>query len=369
MGSRIGDGTTTTRRRAPWWVATGVAVLALGAVGAVLMLRDDEPVAAAADDALPTVPVTRADLSSVTEVDGVLGYEGTSSVLGPEEGRITWLPGVGAVVERGAAVYGVDGHAVPLLYGTTPFWRTLGRGMTSGDDVLELEQNLAALGYAPALTVDRVFTAATGAAIRRWQHDLGVPATAVLAATDAVVLPGPARVTGLTAVLGGPADGTVLTTSGTTRQVTVKLPVSSQETAATGAAVRIELPGGAATTGHIVSVGTVATSERTNAQAQTGEGTESATITVTITLDSPSDAGTLDGAPVTVGFTSVSREDVLAVPVDALLAKADGTYLVNVVDGAGTVREVPVGLGIFDEDRVEVTGDLAEGARVQVPRR
>jgi hypothetical protein len=28
---------------------------------------------------------------------------------------------------------------------------------------------------------------------------------------------------------------------------------------------------------------------------------------------------------------------------------------------------VPVGLGIFDGDDVEVTGDLTEGARVQVP--
>jgi hypothetical protein len=160
----------------------------------------------------------------------------------------------------------------------------------------------------------------------------------------------------------------VLTASGTTRLVTVKLPVSSQEIAKQGAGVRIELPGGRSTTGHVASVGTVATAEKTDAQSQTGESTESATITVSIALDKPADAGALDGAPVTVGFTSLEHKDVLSVPVDALLAAADGTYSVNVVDDAGKVTSVPVRLGVFDGDDVEVTGDLAASAKVQVPR-
>lgn len=356
------------RRRRLWLVGGAVVVLAVGTAGTVYALRDDDQAAASTDTALPTAPVTRTDLSSATQVDGSLGYGDSYTVLGSDPGRITWLPALGKVIVRGKAVYGVDGHPVPLFYGAMPFWRTLESGMTSGNDVLELERNLTALGYGSGLAVDRTLTSATRSAIKEWQDDLRASQTGTVSPTDVVMLPGPIRVTSLTAVPGGPASGTVLTASGTTRQVTVKLPVSLQEIAKKGAEVRIELPGGKSTTGHVSSVGTVATAEETNAQSQTGEGTESATITVSITLDKSSDAGTLDGAPVTVGFTSVEHEDVLSVPVNALLAAADGSYSVNVVDDAGRVTSVPVKLGIFDGDNVEVTGKLTEGAKVQVPR-
>jgi peptidoglycan hydrolase-like protein with peptidoglycan-binding domain len=355
------------RRRRLCLVAGGVAVLAACAVGTAYALRDDDRAVASTGTALPTAPVKRTDLSSASQADGSLGYADSYTVLGSGSGRITWLPALGKVIVRGRAVYRADGHAVPLLYGPTPFWRTLASGTSSGYDVLELERNLTALGYGSGLTVDRTFTSATRSAIREWQADLGVARTGTVSPADVVVLPGPIRVTAVTALPSGPAAGTVLTASGTRRQVTVKLPVSDQEIAEKGAGVRIELPGGKSTTGHVAEVGTVATADKTNAQSQTGESTESATITVSITLDRPSDAGTLDGAPVTVGFTSAEHDDVLSVPVDALLAAADGSYSVNVVDAAGKVTPVPVGLGIFDGDDVEVTGDLTEGARVQVP--
>jgi peptidoglycan hydrolase-like protein with peptidoglycan-binding domain len=356
------------RRRKLWLVAGGVAVLAIGAAATVYAVRDDDTTASTTDTTLPTALVTRTDLSSATQVDGSLGYGDSYTVLGSGEGRITWLPALGKVIVRGKAVYRVDGRSVPLLYGPTPFWRSLESGVTSGGDVLELEQNLKALGYGKSLTVDRTFTSATRSAVREWQDDLGVTKTGTVSPTDVVVLPGPIRVTDLAAVPSGPSGGTVLTASGTSRQVTVKLPVASQAIAKKGAQVRIELPGGKATTGHVSTVGTVAVAEKTNAQAQTGEGTESATITVSITLDKSAEAGTLDGAPVTVGFTSTEHKDVLSVPVNALLAAADGSYLVNVVNATGQVSSVPVKLGIFDGDNVEVTGNLAEGAKVQVPR-
>jgi multidrug efflux pump subunit AcrA (membrane-fusion protein) len=88
---------------------------------------------------------------------------------------------------------------------------------------------------------------------------------------------------------------------------------------------------------------------------------------VTITLADKGGAATLDGAPVTVGFSSSERRNVLAVPINALLASTGTDYSVRVVDADGTVRPVPVRLGIFDGDDVEVTGDLAEGMKVQVP--
>jgi membrane fusion protein, multidrug efflux system len=70
---------------------------------------------------------------------------------------------------------------------------------------------------------------------------------------------------------------------------------------------------------------------------------------------------------VDVAFTASKRENVLTVPVSALLALAEGGYAVQVVDG-GTTRIVGVQTGLFAGGRVEVTGDgLSEGQTVGVP--
>ncbi|GLW10134.1 peptidoglycan-binding protein [Microtetraspora sp. NBRC 13810] len=344
----------------------GVALLVAGLAGGMYVLRGVESPPPPSGPALPTAPVVRTDMVDVRDVDGTLGYAGDFTVLGGG-GRITWLPDPGDVIRRGERVYGVDGHAVPLFYGATPFWRDLRQGM-SGRDVLQLERNLDALGYGDDMTVDRAFTWATARAVMDWQDDLNVPRTGVLGMDAAVVQPGPLRVTELNAVPGARADGVILTAGGTERVVTVHLPVNDQDIAGKGAAVRITLPGERTATGRITSVGSVATAGATNARSQTGEGTENATIPVHITLDRSSSAGGLDGAPVTVGFSSTVHEKVLAVPINALLASAEGDYSVKVVDSAGATRSVPVELGIFDGDRVEVRGALTPGMNVQVPR-
>lgn len=103
-------------------------------------------------------------------------------------------------------------------------------------------------------------------------------------------------------------------------------------------------------------------------RSQTGEGTQNATVPVHITLDKASGAGDLEHAPVTAGFSSAVHKNVLAVPINALLASSDSNDTVNVVDAAGTVRSVPVELGILAGDKVEVSGSLTAGAKVQVPQ-
>ena len=92
------------------------------------------------------------------------------------------------------------------------------------------------------------------------------------------------------------------------------------------------------------------------------------TVEVTIALGSPEATGTLDGAPVTVTITRETRPDVTTVPVDALLALAEGGYAVEVVDGDGTTRLVGVELGLFADGAVQVTGAVAPGDQVVVPR-
>ncbi|MFF3554838.1 efflux RND transporter periplasmic adaptor subunit [Streptomyces tsukubensis] len=356
------------RRRGLRAVIGGTTVLAVGAAGTFLVVRDDQGSSSQDSSSLPTATVTRTDLVNTSDVDGTLGYEGSSTVLGPGGGRITWLPEGGDVVKRGQRVYAVDSRDVPLFYGSTPFWRELKTEVTKGVDVLELERNLKALGYGDGLAVDRLFTWRTEEAVKKWQKDLGVKQTGIVKPDDVTVQRGAIRVTKVQAVLGAPAGGTVLTGSGTARLVTVNLPVGDQSMARKGAKVRITLPGGKQTTGRISAVGTVATAGTTNSDSQTGEGTENATIPVYVTLDKPASAGTLDSAPATVGFTSTERKNVLAVPVNALLASSEGTYSVKVVDSSGDARSVPVKLGVFDGNKVEVQGSLTPGQKVQVPR-
>ncbi|MGV9316229.1 peptidoglycan-binding protein [Streptomyces sp. NPDC003691] len=356
------------RRRGLWVVIGGTTVLAVGAAGTFLVVRDDKASSSDGSSSLPTATVTRTDLVNTSDVDGTLGYAGSSTVLGPGGGRITWLPATGEVIGRGERAYAVDNRNVPLFYGSTPFWRELKAEMTKGVDVLELEKNLQALGYGDGLAVDRLFTWKTDQAVKKWQKDLGVKQTGVVKPDDVTMQQGAVRVTKVQAVLGAPAGGVVLTGSGTARLVTVNLPVGDQAMARKGAKVRVTLPGGKETTGRITSVGTVATAGSTGSDSQTGEGTENATIPVYITLDKPASAGTLDSAPATVGFTSTERKNVLAVPVNALLASSDGSYSVKVVESSGNTRSVAVKLGVFDGDKVEVQGSLTPGQKVQVPR-
>jgi len=344
------------------------AVIIIGVAGTVIVLRDGSGSETPVGPAVSTASVTRSDLSDRTQVDGTLGYADSYTVTAGAQGKLTWLPEAGDVITRGKRVYGLNGHSVPLFYGSTPFWRDLSYGVADGRDVLELERNLDALGYGDEMTVDDHFSAATRAAVKDWQDDLGVTESGTVGSGDVVMQPGALRIKTVNAVLGGQAQGNLMTATGRSRLVTVKLPVNQQELAVNKAKVQIELPGGKSTTGRISEVGSVATSTATGGDAKTGEGTESATIPVSITLDRPKDAGRLDGAPVTVGFTSSLHKAVLAVPVNALLANPDGSYAVSVVDAAGLPHRVKVELGVFADGKVEVTGDLKEGMKVEVPR-
>lgn len=347
----------------------GIAiVLVLGGAGAgILVLRHHDGKTTNNGHALPTADVVRTDLAEQTQADGTLGFAHTYTLIGGGSGHLTWLPQPADTMRRGTRVYAVDGHSVPLFYGATPFWRPLQSGMSDGGDVRELNRNLAALGYTDQgyLEVNDHFSAATRQAIEDWQSDLGVDQTGRVSPGDVVIEPGPIRINAVSATLGSPASGHLMTATDTTRQVTVNLPVSEEAVAAQDAPVGVQLPGGAATTGRISSFGTVASAGQGN---QTGQGTQTATIPVYINLDHPGTAGRLDGAPVTVTFSSGTRKGVLAVPVNALLAKPDGSYMVEVV-AAGRTRAVTVTLGAFSGGQVEVAGPgLEPGMKVEVPK-
>jgi peptidoglycan hydrolase-like protein with peptidoglycan-binding domain len=332
-------------------VAGAVAAAAIGFGG-----RTPATPSNTADLSATTTPVTRTTLIRTQQVNGVLGYGAPVTLNAPGHGTITWLPAPGAAVTRGQPVYKADNRAIPLLYGSLPLYRSLRSG-DAGEDVQEIEQNLAALGYT-GYTVDTSYTSTTANAVRRWQKDLGLVQTGVIDPAAIVIAPAGLRVSEVIAHLGDQAGGPLLAYAGTTRVVTIALEVTLQNLVSPGLSATITLPDGKTVDGTLTTVGAVATA---------GEDHQPATIDVTVTIADQSKLGPLDQAPVVVSLVSAKLDNVLAVPVAALVVLPEGGYGVQVMTGSST-HDVAVQLGMFADGKVQITADsIAEGTLVVVP--
>jgi peptidoglycan hydrolase-like protein with peptidoglycan-binding domain len=342
-------------------------MVAIVVAAGVFYLRGSHPsVAASASPPSSTLAtVEKRTLSSRLQVNGTLGYLGTYQVINGAQGHWTWLPAVGQVISQGQAIYSVDGSPIVLLYGTVPAYREFRLGMSDGEDVKELEQNLIALGFGDSsnLTVSGHFDSFDVAAIKRLQKAIGVAQTGVISLGQVVFLPSAIRITSVAATLGSMAQpgAPMATASSTARRVLVNLSANQQSKVKVGDKVTITLPNRKTTDGTVSAIGTVATSSSNG-----GSGTP--TIEVLITPTDAAATGTLDAAPVSVSIVTASVPDVLAVPVTALLAQKDA-YAVEVVDASGQHRFIPVTVGLFDDSSglVQVEGaGLAAGQKVVV---
>lgn len=279
----------------------------------------------------------------------------------------TMLPSPGRIVRRGQPLYAVDGEPTLLLYGSTPAWRAFRLRMSPGLDVAELNANLRALGYgAPN---GNSFTTAMSAAVSALQQAHGLAQTGSLNLGAVVFEPGPLRVTTVTPTTGTAVQpGLVLTGSSTRPDVSIQLDAAQQSEVKVGDRVSVTLPDNSTTPGVVSSVGKVATAPSAGQQAN--GGSSSPTIAVTVRLLHARAAGHLDAAPVNVSIVEQSVHDVLAVPVDALVALAGGGYAVEEVEANGTHRLVAVTPGLFDDAQglVQISGNgLAAGQRIVVP--
>ena len=365
-------------------------VIAAGVAATTVALASGGGSATASGPAggIATAAVIRATVASRQQVSGTLERAGAYTLVDQQPaGTLSELPSPGTVIGRGQALYRVDGQPVRLLYGSQVAWRTLAPGDTDGADVRQLKRNLVALGFTAhgALTVDDHFDWATAIAIEEWQHALGMPQTGFLPWGSVAFLPGAVDVTAQRAVPGSPAQpGTpVLDLSSTHLVVSVPLDPSLRQLVHVGDHVQIQLPEGQTTTGHVSQIG----AETTGANAQATPGSTSqggstqgagdssspgspaapATVPVTVSLDRPHDARGLDQVPVEVGITDTVHRNVLAVPVNALLALANGGYAVAVEDHR-TRSLIAVTPGIFDGNQVEVSSSrLQPGMLVEVP--
>jgi hypothetical protein len=285
----------------------------------------------------------------------------------------TMLPAAGAVVRLGQVLYEVNGYPTLLLYGGTPAWRRFAPGMSSGPDVAELNASLRALAY--GAVPGAAFTSATERAIELLQRAHRLTETGTLPLGAVAFEPAAARVTGVTPTPGQVVQpGPVMTLSSTTQDVSIPLDVSQQTSVRVGDRVLVTLPDSSTTPGVVSSLGRVATTPASSQGDSSGGsgsgGSATPTIEVDVRLLHPAAAGSLDQAPVSVSITTASVRDVLAVPVNALVALAGGGYAVEVVAADGTHRLVAVRPGLFDDQAgsVQVTGrGLAAGQRVVVP--
>jgi len=283
-----------------------------------------------------------------------------SGAPGPDpadEGRqlVTWLPPLGATVHRGESLFKVDNRPVVLLYGTLPLYRTLAAG-SKGPDVKQFEQNLAALGIT-GVTVDEDYTAATAAAVDRWRQRLGLAKTGTVAPGEVLYAEQAIRVSAHRLRVGDPATGEIMSYTGTTRSVTAQVPVERRRYATIGGPVTVRLPGGKDVDGVVARVG----DDKPDAAPDQA-------VPVLVTVADQAALGTAEQGTARVRFVIEQRDNVLAVPVTALVALAEGGYGLQVVDGA-TTRYVAVETGLFARGRVEIrSGDIREGTTVVVPR-
>lgn len=381
-----GDGRRRRPLRASLITLAALTVVAAGGVGATGVLGGDGGESAEAAPSRPakSATVEKTTLTRSETVDGALGYGEATTVQAPatrgsgesgttgagtgtqggDTGTVTWLPDVGDKIERGESVYSADERKAVLLYGSTPLYRTLGVG-SEGKDVTMLERNLAALGHT-GFTVDGEYTESTADALRAWQEDLGREETGEVAPDDAVVASGARRVAEVKSARGAALSGDVLTWTGTERVVTVDLEVRHEGLVKDGTKATVALPDGTVVDAKVTDIGAAATA----APSEGGEDTsaEDATLPVELTVKDQKKLGRYQAAPVDVTLTAERRADVLAVPVNALIARQGGGYAVQVITDDG-VENRPVELGLFADGLVEVSGTaITEGLRVGVPQ-
>ncbi|MGP3690984.1 peptidoglycan-binding protein [Streptomyces sp. IBSNAI002] len=358
---------------------TGVAA-ATGALGG-----DGDTTTSAVSSGPPkTAKVETASLTRTETVSGNLGYgdvtgvqappsgasQGGQSTTGSGSGVITWLPNEGDTIARGDTVYSLNEVKVPLLYGSTPLYRTVQSG-SEGKDVKLVEENLSALGYT-GFTVDDEYTDATATAVKAWQENLGREETGTVAPGDAVVAVGERRVADVKSAAGSAPTGDILTWTGTERMVTVDLEVKFEDLVDEGTKATLKLPDGTKVDATVKGIGTAATAApaagSTAGSAGAGASSADATLPIALEVKDQSKLGRYQAAPVDVTFEAETRKDVLAVPINALVALREGGYALETVGPKG-VEYLPVELGMFAGGLVEVSGQgVTAGLVVGVPK-
>ncbi|MET0663205.1 MAG: peptidoglycan-binding protein [Ilumatobacteraceae bacterium] len=303
------------------------------------------------DASFETAVVSRGNLDSEADFSGSMGFgEGWTLPL-QLDGLITAGSPFGTVVPFGSTLVTVDNEQVYLAEGGMPMYRDLRleSPRLEGYDVAQLQLFLITLGFDDdgAMTADGVFGTTTRNAVRDWQDSRGVDDTGVVSRQELVFNATPLRLASDLRI------GTTFESLDVTApDAIVTVDASSDDRAwlAEGTAVTVELADGSSVAGTVIEQLAVSTDDGSTAYRST------------IALDGEVST---DATNVRIVVSTTVADDVLIVPVAALLAPAEGGYAVEIVDGAST-RLVAVEVGAILDGRAEISGDVAEGDTVVV---
>ncbi|MPZ88134.1 MAG: hypothetical protein GEU81_08675 [Nitriliruptorales bacterium] len=356
------------RRR---WVLIGAAVAAVVVAAVVANPFGTEAAPSAADDpsAVPveTTEVTRRDLTTDKEFQATVTF-GESWVLHTDAtGVVTGSHDEGEVVGYGEELIRIDDKPVVLARGDMPMYRELAKVDTSsrddagnrrkrqtGDDVAQLQRFLLDAGFDAngRLAADGTFGGVTESALKDWQKAVGLGVTGKVDSAQIVFAPQPVRIASADRV--GDAFSE-LEVDPTDAEVQVDTNTRDRGFLPEGASVVVRLPDTDDALDGVVA-----------SQQETQDDSGSTVWRTTIVTDPAIDPA-LTATSATVEVTRVVAEDVLTVPVAALLALAEGGYAVETVGGDGATTLVGVEVGEVADGIAEIDGNIAEGDEVVVP--
>ena len=407
------------RRATPVVIVLVVLVAVAAIVGFLLVPRHDDEAKGPAPTTVAYTEVTRGTLSTQESIDGSLGYGTARTIHADLGGIITWLPATGTTIRRGDPLYRVSNRPVPLFFGKTPLYRRVGTLDQVGPDIRMIADNLGALGYSvgsqpgvgsvvvrtstptstdgdpapsgpddarkpatsenatptseptsgpttsPPVPVhvtrttvhqgDAVLTSTLITAIRSWQHDLGLPVTGHIVVGSVLVQSRAVRVSSLSAQVGDPASGDLMSVTPTAKVITVNADQGQAASVERGDKATVTLPDSRTATARVKAVGTAL-----NQQDDSAPG-DPPKLTITLVLDRPKLLKKLNSADLQVAFAAETHKNVLTVPVGALLALSEGGYAVQPQAGG----LIGVDTGIFAKGLVEISGTgITEGLKV-----
>jgi len=370
-------------------LVVGVAVAA-GLVGWWVGTTVKSPADAAAEHQPPpasliTVPVEKRALTSTSVAQGSVVHTGASplvltGVVGSAGATqlVTKAPVVGMTLNSGDVLMEVSGRPVFVLPGPVPMYRTLATA-AKGDDVKQLQAALTELKVGGRLS-SGIFDAVTGNAVKAWYERAGYqvqPGDEVaIPSGEIIFLPTmPVRLDAVTVKAGAPATGQIGTTTDPTVVVQATLPSADARLVHGGLAAVLKMPDGTALPATVEATGKDAappvTGPPPSGAAPPAAAAADNTTHLRLVAQDPAALAGYAGQSAKIEIeVGSSGGEVLVVPVAAVATKADGKAHVRVQAPDGSVRDVPVALGLTALGLVGVQptdgGELQAGDRVVV---
>ncbi len=291
-------------------------------------------------------------LSRKQEFNADLGFGKTRDLFAQGDGTLTWVPDIGVEIKPGEVVWEIDRQPVIYMPGDLPMYRDLYKGVKKGDDILQLEEFLIAEGFGPeGWLADDSFNSRTRAAVKAFQKERAMTEDGLLGPAKIMVGHEPLRVETRANIGDLTSSGPVLSVTDADAVVTLTSSSRQLSNFQRNPEVLIVLGDGTELPATLDKV------KSTPADETGAFGYEIRYLV---------NAAISEAQPVKVKLVQVLAADALTVPVDALIALAEGGYAVEVKTGGGNALR-GVDVIDFDDTMVAITGDVVEGDEVVIP--